>query len=129
MTDHQAGQLSDADGLRAAWDAQRDAMIFGDVTLLDSLLDDDFTLTHMTGYKQPKAEWLSDIDTDRMSYHAIEDVEVSTHPTRNSAVLTAQTVTEATIWGGHGTWRLQLRYEFERRAGDWIAMRCIATTW
>ena len=37
-----------------------------DAALLDDLLDDEYTLTHMTGYVQPKREWLQQIDSGRM---------------------------------------------------------------
>ncbi|QIX51941.1 nuclear transport factor 2 family protein [Rhodococcus sp. DMU1] len=34
---------------------QRAAMVAGDAVALGELLDEDFTLTHMTGYEQSKA--------------------------------------------------------------------------
>ncbi|MGW7528018.1 nuclear transport factor 2 family protein [Streptomyces sp. NPDC054783] len=37
------------------------AMAEGDTEVLDALLDAEFTLTHMTGYVQPRTEWLSQL--------------------------------------------------------------------
>lgn len=45
------------------------------------------------------------------------------------AVLTARSLTEATIWGAHGTWRLQLRTQFEPTRDGWLATRTIESTW
>lgn len=115
--------------VREAYAAQRDAMVFGDVTALDALLADEFTLTHMTGYRQPKAEWLTDIENDRMTYHSMEDVELIVTVYRDQAELKVRTVTEATIWGGHGTWNLELRIDYERRDDEWIAIESVASTW
>ncbi|MFE5621112.1 nuclear transport factor 2 family protein [Streptomyces virginiae] len=45
--------------LREVHRAYLDAMLEGDTATLDELLAEEFTLTHMTGYVQPKAEWLA----------------------------------------------------------------------
>lgn len=42
---------------------------------LGIILADDFTLTHMTGYVQAKAEWLDAIETGQMQYHRMETIE------------------------------------------------------
>jgi hypothetical protein len=39
--------------------AQLRAMVDGDTEVLGELLTEDFSLTHMTGYVQPKQEWLA----------------------------------------------------------------------
>jgi len=51
--------------VRANYEAQRRAMVAGDADALGALLADGFTLTHMTGYPQPMAEWLADVRSVR----------------------------------------------------------------
>lgn len=63
-----------------------------------------------------------------MEYHSIEDVDVTVTVDGGLPVLTARTVTDATIWGGRGTWRLQLRIFFTDD-GTWTAARTVASTW
>jgi hypothetical protein len=87
-------------------------MVAGDLAELDSILADEFTLTHMTGYVQAMAEWLDAIETGQ------------TVP-----ALTARTFTDATIWGARATWRLTLRSWFEPRGDDWVITRTVASTW
>lgn len=111
--------------IRANYAQQREAMVAGDADALGALLADGFTLTHMTGYLQPKQEWLADVRTGRMTYHAMDDVEVTVDRT----VLTARTVTEATIWGGHGTWRLQLEITYAHDGREWLPTASVASTW
>ena len=109
---HEGGTAA---ALLANYDAQCQAMVAGDADALGALLSDDFVLVHMTGYRQTKAEWLADVRSGAMTYHAMEDVDVSVDASSGVAALTARTRTEATIWGAHGTWPLQLQITFERR--------------
>lgn len=105
--------------------AQLDAMRAGDTAALDSLLTEDFTLTHMTGYQQAKQEWLDEMADGLFIYHSIELVSL----TVEGDVITARTITDATVYGGRGTWRLQLKQRFARGlADDWLASESVATT-
>jgi hypothetical protein len=118
-----------AAAVRANYQAQREAMVAGDADALGALLTDGFTLTHMTGYLQPRAEWLADVRSGAMTYHAIQDVDVTVDADADTPVVTARTRTEATIWGGHGIWPLQLRIRFGRMGGSWLATDMVASTW
>jgi hypothetical protein len=119
------------EAVRANYEAQRDAMVAGDTEALGALLADGFTLTHMTGYLQPKAEWLADVRSGEMSYHAIQNVDVTVDVDADTGtpVLIARTRTEATIWGSHGTWPLRLRIRFSGTGGSWLASDTVASTW
>jgi hypothetical protein len=109
--------------------AQCEAMVGADVDELCDLLGPDFTLTHMTGYLQSKAEWLDDIATGQMTYHSIRNVEIATVVEADEVSLTARSHTHATIWGANGTWPLQLQITFTRTHAGWVAARTIASTW
>lgn len=113
--------------LRAGYAAQRRAMVAGDAESLGALLTDRFTLTHMTGYRQPKAEWLADVASGAMTYHSMDDCAVGVD--LSAGALTARTRTDATIWGGRGTWPLQLRIEFTADGTGWLAARTVASLW
>ncbi len=117
------------DAVLASYADQREAMVVGNADALGALLADDFTLVHMTGYRQPKAEWLADVRSGAMTYHSMEDVDVSVDVSGEAPVVTARTRTEATIWGGHGIWPLRLRITYRRQDGAWIASGTVASTW
>lgn len=119
----------DEAAIRDAWSAQREAMVRADTAALDVLLDDSFTLTHMTGYVQPKREWLEAIDAGEMRYHAMEDVSVTVDAEGSERVLTTRTRTDATIWGSRSTWPLRLRLTFTPDGDGWTALRSVASTW
>ena len=113
----------------ANYEAQRRAMVAGDADALGPLLAEDFTLVHMTGYRQPKAEWLADVRSGAMTYHSIEDIEVTVGVSGGAPVVTVRTRTAATIWGASGTWPLQLRITFRRAGDSWVASGAVASTW
>ena len=118
-----------AETLQSRFAAQCEAMVLGDVTELDSLLTRDFVLTHLTGYRQPRAAWLRDIDEDEMRYHAVDVVETRVDLDGTAPVLNSRTITEATLPGGSGTWHLQLRQTYREQDGVWLAERSVASTW
>ena len=113
----------------ALHDALCEAMVAGDIGELDSILAEEFTLTHMTGYVQSKAEWLDAIDTGQMQYHRIETVEATCNSEGTAPGLTARTLTDATIWGSREIWRLTLRSWFEPHGEEWVIARTVASTW
>ena len=113
----------------ANYEAQRQAMVAGDADALGALLATDFALVHMTGYRQPKDEWLADVRSGAMTYHAVADVDVSVDVSGDAPVVTARTRTAAMIWGSSGTWPLQLRITFTRDGDSWVAAGTVASTW
>ncbi|MFC9914386.1 nuclear transport factor 2 family protein [Streptomyces sp. NPDC059862] len=109
--------------------AHLEAMDKGDTEALDQLLDDDFTLTHLTGYKQPKKEWLSQMRAGRFVYHTIDEKNLTLDVEGDTARLVVRTVTDATVYGTRTNWRLQLATDYARRGDTWATLRTVATTW
>jgi LPS sulfotransferase NodH len=115
--------------IEALHEALCEAMVSGDVAELESILADEFTLTHMTGYVQSKSEWLEAIESGEMQYHQMETVEAALGMDATVPELTARTRTDATIWGSRATWRLTLRSWFEPHGDGWVISRTVASTW
>jgi ketosteroid isomerase-like protein len=111
-----------------AYRAMYTGMLERDTALLDRLLDDGYTLTHMTGYLQSRKEWLAQITSGEMQYHSSQETSTSVEVTGDTAVLVGRNVVDATIWGGRGTWNLQLTTTYRRRDGQWLAVKTVATT-
>lgn len=100
------------------------AMVAARSDILESLVDGEFTLTHITGYVQPKAEWLSVVRSGDFDYHSIQvDAPALTvEETSNTAVIKGRGVFNATISGLTAPWRLQFTLEFTREKGQWRLM-------
>lgn len=111
-----------------AYRAMYRAMLDKRTDALATLLDDQYSLTHITGLRQPKKDWLAAIDSGQMRYHAAEEKSVTVDVDGDRAVLVGRSVVDATIYGGRGTWNLQLTTDYARKDGRWIAMGTVATT-
>ncbi len=128
-TMHTSPDESTREEVVSAYRAQLRAMTDGDTDALDALLDDGFTLTHITGYEQPKAEWLSQMRAGRFVYHGVAEKTVTVDVEGDTAHLVGRIVTDATVYGTHADWRLQLALTYTREGDTWTAVRSVATTW
>jgi ketosteroid isomerase-like protein len=117
------------DEVLAAFQEHLRAMTAGDTDALDSLLDRDFTLTHMTGYVQPKHEWLTEMDERLFVYHRIQERSTTVDVEGDTAHVVGRTVTDATVYGMRANWHLQLTVDYVRTDDGWTAVRSVATTW
>jgi hypothetical protein len=114
-----------------AYRAQLQAMTDGDTDALDELLDDGFTLTHITGNEQPKDEWLAQMRAGEFTCHGVEEktVTVDADADAGTARLVGHIITDATLYGSHADWRLQLTMDYARVGDSWIALRSVARSW
>jgi hypothetical protein len=103
-------------------------MIKGNIAAIDKIVDAHFTLTHITGYVQTKAEWFSEIETERMKYHSYKEVKTSVQIDGDKAKFLGQNILDARIWGSRNNWRLQQVMDLEKRNGKWIILKSVATT-
>lgn len=81
----------------------------------------------MTGYVQPKQEWLAQIREGRFDYHSIVDLDVEVDG--DTARLVGRTVTDATVYGTRADWRLQLTVDYAYENDAWIVVGSAASTW
>ncbi|MBS7231585.1 nuclear transport factor 2 family protein [Flavobacterium psychroterrae] len=105
-----------------------DLMIDKDILELNKILDQDFTLTHITGYVQSKDEWLLEIESERMKYYGYEEVKTSVKMEGDKGTFVGQNILDARIYGTRNKWRLQQKIQFEKRNGKWIILQSVATT-
>ena len=111
--------------------AENEAMVKKDISRLDMILGGRMTLTHMTGYVQPKLEWIDQIQNEEMQYleskeEAIKDIRVE----GNLGQLTGQNLVTAKIWGGtKNVWPLQMKMYFEKNNGRWVISKQVASTY
>lgn len=102
-------------------------MIAGDTAAMSKILDKNFTLTHITGYVQPKSEWFAEIERESMKYYSAKEVAHSIKINGDRAAFVQQNLLDARIWGTRNTWRLQQKMEIEKRDGKWIILNSVAS--
>ncbi|MDO4880052.1 MAG: nuclear transport factor 2 family protein [Capnocytophaga sp.] len=103
-------------------------MIDRNTAELDKLVDKDFSLTHITGYVQPKEEWFKEIQAESMKYYSAKEVKHSIKISGNTATFVQQNILDARIWGSRNAWRLQQTMTLEKRNGKWVILKSVART-
>jgi hypothetical protein len=103
-------------------------MIARDTSAMNKILDEHYTLTHMTGYVQPKAEWFNEVIKESMKYYSEKEVNYSVKINANKASVTVQNMVDARIWGSRNVWRLQQIMQLEKRNNKWIILKSVAST-
>lgn len=103
-------------------------MIERDTMTMNKILDKSYTLTHMTGYVQPKSEWFAEVEKESMKYYSAKEVAHSVKIAGSQAECVQQNLVDARIWGSRNTWRLQQVFQLEKREGSWIILSSVAST-
>lgn len=124
-----SGPDNDEATLGAMYRQMHRAMVGADVQGLASLLAADFHLVHMTGYDQPRAEWLAHIESGRMRYFLSVEESLAVHVNGDRARVTGCNRVQADIWGARGTWPLRLQIQLVRREGRWLMSAAQASTY
>ncbi|MCM3654779.1 nuclear transport factor 2 family protein [Metabacillus litoralis] len=104
------------------------AMVNKDTETLDDILDDNYVLVHITGYHQPKQEWLEQIDNEEMTYFKTMPQKTTITIDGNTAILICDTKIDARIYGFRNTWSMQMKMRFEKRGDNWYPVNAIATS-
>lgn len=103
-------------------------MIDRNTAELEQIVDKNFTLTHITGRVQSKADWFSEIEAESMKYYSAKEVEHSLKISGDTAEFVQRNLLDARIWGSRNTWRLQQTMTLEKRNGKWIILKSVART-
>ena len=105
-------------------------MLSKNIAELGKLHDDNFVLTHMTGMRQNKKEYLAAIEDGNLNYISEKTENIIIDVKDGKGTLTGQSRVLATVFGGsEHVWPLQLHFEVERKDGKWILKECTASTY
>lgn len=96
------------------------ALIDKDEAKLNEILTDKYELIHMSGKKQTKQEFISEIMDGTLNYFKSEIIE----PTilwddSERATLVADVTLTAKVYGIEGKWTLDTSVDFEKIDGEW----------
>ena len=95
-------------------------MIAKDIAALDTILADGSVLVHMTGTRQPKKQYLHEIENGTLNYYSVEDDEISITVDGMTAEMTGRSRVNAAVYGGgRHTWRLQMKSKLTKTDGRW----------
>lgn len=96
------------------------AMIEKDLEKLNELLEDNYTLTHMSGKTQTKDEYIGEIMDGTLNYYkSIIHNPIITIKEKDKAILKADVTLDAKVYGIKGTWTLHSEQTMEKINGKW----------
>lgn len=95
------------------------AMIEKDSEKLNELMQDNYTLTHMSGKTQTKEEYIDEIMDGTLNYYKslIDNPTITVD--ENKAVLKADVTLDAKVYGIKGTWTLNSEQTMKKINGKW----------
>ena len=96
------------------------AMIEKDFDKLSELLEDNYTLTHMSGKTQTKDEYIDEIMEGTLNYYKSTIINPTiTINDNDKAVLKADVTLDAKVYGMKGTWTLHSQQTMKKINGKW----------
>ena len=106
------------------------AMIAKDGAALNSLLDESFTLVHMTGMQQNKQAFIRAVENGTLNYFSEDLQDAKTVVHKDFVCFTGKSLVNAAVFGGgRHTWHLQLDIRFVFAGRDWLISETVASTW
>lgn len=123
--------MTDKEAIIELYRQENQAMVDKDIVKLNEILAPSMQLQHMTGYMQPKLEWIDQIQNGEMKYFSSIEENIKEIVIKgNSASLVGQNKVMASVWGSQvATWPLQMKMEFTKSNGKWIIANQIASTY
>ena len=107
-----------------------EAMVAKDRKTLELLHDDGFVLTHMTGTRQSKQEYINAIMDGTLNYYSATHEDMTVTVTGDKAIVEGHSIVNAAVYGGgKHIWHLSLRMGFVQRNGQWKISSAEASTY
>ena len=110
----------ESDRVTAVLEKMLDGMVRKDLDLLREVLSEDMTLIHMTGLKQSREQFLSQVKDGTLNYRSSIIVDAPVAIRGDTAEVALKTRTDAAVYGGgYRVWNLLLETELRRCGGEW----------
>ena len=112
--------MTDKEQITALYEAMYKAMIAKDTIALGNILSEDSVLIHMTGHRQPRKEYHSELASGTLNYYSVNTDSLEITVNGDSARMTGRSRVKAAVYGGGlHTWRLQMDSELRKFGGEW----------
>lgn len=112
--------MTDKEQITALYEAMYKAMIAKDTVALGNILSEDSVLVHMTGHRQSRKEYLSEIASRTLNYYSVNTDSLEITVNGDTARMRGRSRVSAAVYGGGlHTWRLQMDSELRKLGGEW----------
>ena len=122
--------MKEQDIIKTTYQRMYQGMVDKDRDLLTGVLDDSFTLIHMTGMCQGKEAFIRAVEDGTLNYFSASHQQMDVNIEGDNASLVGKSLVSAAVFGGgQHTWRLQLRLTLTRKNGSWKITEAMASTY
>ena len=122
--------MTDKEQISALYEAMYKAMIAKDTIALGNILSEDSVLVHMTGHRQSRKEYLSEIVSGTLNYYSVNTDSLEITVNGDTARMRGRSRVNAAVYGGGlHTWRLQMDSELRKLGGEWKIICSKASTY
>lgn len=122
--------MDDRETIEAMYREYWRCMIEKDADGLRSLMAEDYSLTHMTGVRQPKEVFIRGLMDGTFNYYSAEHDLVLAEVHGDRAVLTGKSRVIAAVYGGgKSAWRLRGDFTLRKENGRWLFTGSKASTY
>lgn len=112
--------MTDKEQITALYEAMYKAMIAKDTVALGNILSEDSVLVHMTGHRQSRKEYLSEIASGTLNYYSVNTDSLEITVNGDTARMRGRSRVSAAVYGGGlHTWRLQMDSKLRKLGGEW----------
>lgn len=122
MTDQQAEQE-----IRRRETRRFDAVVRGEIAVLEDILSDDLTYTHATGTFETKAEFLAKLKSGQVKYEALTPEELRVRAYGTTGVVTGVAHVKVQVKGEHLSFRLRFTDVYVKQDTRWQMVAWQAT--
>ena len=98
------------------------AMTDADTDTLREIVSPDAVFTHMSGRRQTREEYFSDIESGALRYYTIGIDHPTVEVNGDTASIAYTSVLNANAYGARGTFRMSGTHWFEKRDGAWTSV-------
>ena len=106
------------------------AMLKKDEAALDRVNDDSFELTHISGMRQSKKEYIRAVMNGTLNYYAATPDGLVLYLDGTEAELTGRSRVSASVFGGEKrTWKLELDLNLKKTDHGWKFTQARASTY
>lgn len=107
-----------------------EGMINKDRYVLEQVLDESFELTHLTGVKQNREGFISEIEDCTLNYYKIKHFNFDIELKKDYALIIAKSEVLAAVYGGKkNTWKLQQNMKCIKKNKFWVVIESNATSY
>ena len=122
--------MDDEEWIRGLYREYWRCMIEKDADGLRELMADDYVLTHMTGVRQSKDEFIKGLMEGTFNYYAADHDSIEVMIDGDTArMIGCSRVIAAVYGGGKGSWRLKGSFTLRKQNGTWKLTSSKASTY